>query len=507
MPISGIRRPNPRAPHPGRRIRRAGEFGAVLLLPLLISAAGCVRMENLAARTAPSPQTAWIPPTDAAAPAVTVPTVTIPPRLDATRDRWTLGDLVDLGLGNNMQTRIAWSAARSAAAALGAARGGYYPKLSVDVNAAKTNGSAVGGRFAYDYSSLTPSAGLTWLLFDFGGRGGLNEEARQALVAANWTQNTAIQNIILQVEQYYYRYLSAKALLQAQDASLKEAEKNLEAANARRAAGVATLADTLQARTAYSRVQLSLVSTQGLLQILKGTLASAVGLPANTSFDVADELPASLPLDQASGAMESYIAEAQSKRPDLAAARALALRAEAHVNTVRSDGLPTLVFNGSLGRVYYSTPAQGNSFSAAVLLDIPLFRGFTNSYKVLQAESDAESARAQMRKAEQDVILQVWTSYSGVRTAAQSIKTAQDLYDAALQSYQVSLAGYKQGVGSILDLLAAQSALENGRQQIVQSKAQWLMSIVQFAHDTGTLDIPGKTPAGPGPAAIGRGDR
>ncbi len=492
---------------PSRPIRdgRPGKFWAILLLPLLF--AGCVRMENLAARTAPSPQTAWTPPPDALPPAVATPAVSIPARLDATREHWTLSDLVDLGLGNNMQTRIAWGAARSAAAALGAVHGAYFPKLTVDVNAAKTSGSAVGGRFVFDYSSLTPTAGLTWLLFDFGGRGGLNEEARQALAAANWTQNTAIQNVILQIEQNYYQYLAAKALLQAQDASLKEAEKNLEAANARHAAGVATLADTLQAKTAYSRVRLNLVSTQGLLQALKGALASAVGLPANTPFEVADELAASLPLDQASGAIENYIAEAQSKRPDLAAARALALRAEAHVNTVRSDGLPTLVFNGSLGRVYYSTPAQSNSLSAAVLLDIPLFRGFTNSYQVLQAQSDAENAKAQMKKVEQDVVLQVWTSYYNVRTAAQSITTAQDLYDAAQQSYQVSLAGYKQGVGSILDLLAAQSALENGRLQIVQSKAQWLTSIVQFAHDTGTLDTPGNTPAGPGPAAIGKGER
>ena len=482
------------------RARRAGPRRAILLLPLLIASAGCVRMETLTARTSPSPEKAWIPPPAAAAPVVTAPAVAIPPRLEAARQRWSLSDLVDLGLGNNMQTRIAWGAARSAAAALGAAAGAYFPKLAVDVTAAKTKGSAVGGRFVYDYSSLTPTAGLTWLLFDFGGRGGLNEEARQALSAANWTQNTAIQNVILQIEQSYYQYLAAKALIKAQETSLKEAEKNLEAADARHAAGVATLADTLQAKTAYSGARLNLVSTQGLLQALKGALASAVGLPANTSFEVADELAASLPLDQASGAIEKYIAEAETKRPDLAAARALALRADAHVKTVRSDGLPTLAFNGSFGRVYYSTPAQSSSLNAAVLLDIPLSRGLINSYQVLQAQSDAENAKAQMKKVEQDVILQVWTSYYNVRTAAQSITTAQDLFDSAEQTYEVSLAGYKQGVGSILDLLAAQSALENGRLQIVQSKAQWLTSIVQFAHDTGTLDVPD-------PAAGSKGDR
>lgn len=488
-----------------RRPTGAARLAAALLSLLVLG--GCVRMDRLTARTSPSPSAAWTPPPGAPAPAAPPAPVAVPPALDGARQHWTLADLVDLGLGNNMQTRLAWGAARSASAALGAAQAGYYPKLGVSANAAKTKGSAVGGRFVFDYSSLTPTAGLTWLLFDFGGRGGLNEEARQALAAANWSQNTAIQNVVLQVEQAYYQYLAAKALLQAQETSRAEAAKNLEAAEARHAAGVATLADTLQAKTALSRVQLGLISAQGLVQTLKGILASAIGLPANASFEVSDGLISSLPVEESAATVEGIIAQAQQHRPDLSAARALAQRAEAHVKTVRSDGLPTLNFTGSLGRVYYSTPAQSNSLSAAVLLDVPLFRGFANQYQVLLAQSEAENARAQVRKAEQDVTLQVWTSYYGVRTATQSVKTAQDLFDSAKQSYDVALAGYKQGVGSILDLLSAQSALENGRQQTVQARVQWLTALVQLAHDTGTLDLPAKPAAEPGPSDPGKGDR
>jgi len=497
--------------------RRSGSFafgepGLRLAAPALCSIflaalAGCVHMDSLSARISPAPEAAYAPPAGAAAPSVAEPPAAIPPALEATRQHWTLNELVDLGLANNMQTRIAWGAARSAAAAAGAARGSYFPKLSLDANGAKTKGSAVGGRFVYDYSSLTPTAGVTWLLFDFGGRGGLNEEARQALAAANWTQNTAIQNVILQVEQAYYNYLGARSLMEAAQVALKDAAKNLEAAEARHAAGVATLADTLQAKTALSNIQLGLITARGTVLTLKGVLASAVGLPANASFEIEDGLPSTLPLDQASGGVESFIAQAQARRPDLAAARSLALKAEAHVQTVRSDGLPTLNFSGTLGRVYYSTPAQSSSLNAAVLLDIPLFRGFANSYQILQATSDAENAKAQVKKAEQDVILQVWTSYYNVQTAAQTVKTAEDLFATARQSYDVTLAGYKDGVGSILDLLAAETALENGRMQLVQAKALWLTSVVQFAHDTGAIDLPAKTVSEPAPAAGGKGER
>lgn len=464
-------------------------FIGAAVLPLLFF--GCVHMDALAPRTSPSPQTFFSPPADAVPRPVETPVFQLPPGLASSKRPWTLAELVDIGLSNNMQTRMAWNAARSAAAALGAARGAFFPRLAVDVNGAKTKGSAVGGLFVFDYSSLTPTAGLNWLLIDFGGRSGLTEEARDALAAANWTQNAVLQNVILLIEQDYYQFVAAQALLAAQETSRGEAEKNLEAAEARRRAGVATLADTLQARTVLSSIQLDLVTTQGLIQTLKGVLANSLGLPADAPFEIAAELPESLPVNAAAGAVERRIAEALARRPDLAAARALALRAAAHVDTVRAQGLPTINFNGSFGRVYYSTPAQSSSLSAALVLDIPLFRGWTVAYQALQAEMDAETARAQLKKTELDIALQVWTSYFSVQTSAQRIRTAQDLLNLAQQSYDVVLGSYKEGVSSILDLLAAQSALENGRVQLVQAKAQWLLALVQFARDSGTLGAPG----------------
>jgi outer membrane protein len=476
--------------------------GKLLLLSFLIPGLiGCGSMKVLTSRTSPSPQAPWTPPPEPKEPVVVPSPVQIPLPLLQSKRNWTLIDLVDIGLLNNKQTRVAWAQARSASAGLDIARSSYLPNVSIDVSGSKTKGSALGGRFTYDYTSWNPSANLSFLLLDFGGREAGTEEARQVLAAANWMQNSVIQNVILQIEQNYYQYLAAKALLKAYEANLKEAETNLDAANQRHKAGVATIAEVLQAKTAFSQTQLEFVSTQGLIQTFKGALASAMGLPADTSFEVADELPASLPLEQASGEVERFIAEAQSKRPDLAAARSLFLRAEAHIRHVQREGFPTVEITGSIGKVYYgNVPKPSNTFSAAVLLNIPVTLAFANHYQVLQARVDAEAAEAQMEQAKQDIILQVWTSYFNVKTSAQRIKTAQDLYDSAQESYQVAIISYKEGVGSILDLLSAQSSLENGRVQLIQARTDWLLSLAQFAHDTGTLEVPGK----PSPDTISR---
>ena len=84
----------------------------------------------------------------------------------------------------------------------------------------------------------------------------------------------------------------------------------------------------LQAKTRLSEARLFLETVQGEIQTIHGSLATAIGLPANTHFEVA--LPSyELPEERAAVEVERAIEEAQIQRPDLAAARAFVAKAQA----------------------------------------------------------------------------------------------------------------------------------------------------------------------------------
>ena len=55
----------------------------------------------------------------------------------------------------------------------------------------------------------------------------------------------------------------------------------------------------------------------------------------------------------------------------------------------------------------------------------------------------------------------------------------------AQQSEEVALGRYRAGVGSILDLLAAQTAFANARAQEIRRASRWFLALAQLAHDTG----------------------
>jgi outer membrane protein TolC len=266
-----------------------------------------------------------------------------------------------------------------------------------------------------------------------------------------------------------------------------QAQTALSAAEARHDAGLATIAEVLQAKTALSQEQLAVDRLSGSVLALRGALATAMGLPASTPYDVGN-LPSELPLELATATVEELIEEARAARPDLAAARLEAEQATARIRSARAQGLPRLSLGASASRIYYdpSTYADyGDSWSARLLLGVPLFTGFETKYATEKAKQDAAASASRADTLEQQVILEVWTSYYGLKTATQLVSTTRDLLASAEQSERVAMGRYREGVGTILDLLAAQAALADARAEEILARSSWFYALAQLAHDTG----------------------
>jgi len=257
---------------------------------------------------------------------------------------------------------------------------------------------------------------------------------------------------------------------------------------------VATIADVLQAKTALSKAQLALEKTQGAIQATRGALAVAMGLPADIAFDIED-VPRNPQMQTVAEAVEALIQSAVAQRPDLAASRAAAEKATAHVREVQARQWPSLSASGAVARTYYDGYGfSADSYSAGVFLRIPVFTGMSLSYDVLEAKSQAEAAKARTKGLEQQVIFEVWDSYFAHKTSAQSVRTTADLLASATQSREVALARYKEGVGSILDLLTADAALADARSQRIGAWFNYFTSLAKLAHDTGLLGLHGENP-------------
>ncbi len=482
---------------------RVSAVGAAALISAFL-AASCAsappRTVGGVPSVSPSTGRTWTPPAAAAAPlspaerAQAQRGATIPVEVEARIHQLTLTDVVDLALGNSPATRTSWAQARAAAAAYGSANGRFLPTITAEINGGPSRAiSANPARLPANRTTWVPSLAMQYLLLDFGGRGGASRAAREALFAADFTHNATVQSVVLQTQQAYFAYQSARGVLGAAAATVQTARENLAAADRRHEVGLATIADVLQARTALAQAELALQGADGALQGARASLALAMGLAANRPFEVAPDT-AALPLRELTESVDSLIARAERERPDLAAARAVARQGEAQVQVARSATRPSLTMGTTAGRNYSNAPAlEGQTYALSLGVQIPIFSGLARQYEVVVARENAAAALARAEQARLQAAAQVFTSYHALRTAAQRVTTSVNLLASATQSEQVARGRYAEGVGSMLDVLSAQGALADARAQAVTARWTWYSALAQLARDAGTLSPAGAT--------------
>jgi len=390
----------------------------------------------------------------------------------------SLSDVVNLALCNNPQTREVWASSRVQAAQVGVSQGSYFPGVSV---------SASGNRDTPGASRRTVGLTLSYLLYDFGGRAAGLENARQLLAAASATQDATVQAVFLSAVQSYYQTQATQAALDAAGESERAAKASFDAAEARYLAGSATPADKLQAQTAWSQAMLNRITADGALKKAGGTLANVIGLEANRGVTLeAASTEAVVPADF-SRDVNALIEEAKRRRPDLVAAEAQVKAAEASADAARAAGKPTVSLTASNTRTN-SAGISSHGSSLGVSVSVPLFAGYAPTYRIRAAEAQIEARQAQKERVQLQVALDVWNAYQNLVTATQSLRTTADLLQSAEQSERVARGRYRAGVGSILDVLNAQSALASARQQRIQSRLDWNIGRAALAQSMGSLD-------------------
>ena len=406
-----------------------------LTLPALVGATlvGCVGTPSVSgvSGASPAPEKPWTPPPSVSKEITAADTSTltaVPPDLAERIHRLTLSEIVDLGLRNNSQTRFAWANAQAAAAAYGSARGEWLPTLDGDVTAQRVKTVASAGRVSVKQSVLSPSATLSYLLFDFGGRSGRVAGARRAHVRGGLQpqrgdsgRGAPDSGRILPVHRQPRASRSAAHHRSRRRKPICRRRRNGDA--------LAWPRSRTCCRPAPRRARRSstCIPPRGPCRLLAARWPSRSDFPANLPYDV-DSSAAAGPVAPLADSVDALVVSALEGRPDLAAARSQAAAARAGIGELRSDLLPSLLLTATGGRTYATTiPNGANSYNLSLGLSIPIFNGFSRQYDLRGARFQAEAAQASAETLRQQVIFQVFSSYYGLQSATRRVRTADVL--------------------------------------------------------------------------------
>jgi outer membrane protein TolC len=426
-----------------------------------------------------------------------LPRVVAPPLTPApqTSAPLSLAELTEYALRNNPRARQAWFAARAAAAGVGIEQADRLPQITGAFGVTRIRPiSGTTGTASAPQTRFGPSVSLSYVLFD-AARENQIDAAEYRLLAANLNQNRVLQDIIFQVEQAYYRLLGLELLVTVNELSLQNLRTSLDAANRRRESGLATVADVYRADTQVAQADVILIRSRGELAKARGQLASAVGLPVTETLRV--QTFADLPqLRDLMTSVNDLIERARTTRPDIVASEAQARAARSTAEAASKATLPTLEISATAGTT--GTFERGSltdvrplvsNYAFALNLRFPIFTGFRDQYSVAQAENLARQAEASRDTLYRQTELDVWQAFYDLQTAASGVGSTEAQVKSAEQTAQATLARYKAGFGSILDLITAQQDESNARVQRIQSYLDWYTALARLQFSTGLSDI------------------
>ena len=133
------------------------------------------------------------------------------------------------------------------------------------------------------------------------------------------------------------------------------------------------------------------------------------------------------------------------------------------VKVERAAFLPTLALTGGYGMTY---PSMFNGFekklkgtwSVGLLLKVPIWEWGEGKHKVAAAKADAAVAGLQLQEAREKITLQVNQTALAVNQAVKKLALTEKSQSRAEENLRMARVGFKEGVVTTSDLLAAQTA-------------------------------------------------
>ncbi|GJI89803.1 protein CyaE [Rugamonas sp. R1(2021)] len=402
----------------------------------------------------------------------------------------TLVEAVNLALCNNPQIRGAWAAVQVQSNSVGEARAAYYPSVSAGLTRLSDRTQLEGySEGSTKLEGTAKNLGVNWRLFDFGERDANRQAATAMLGAAIASHEAVQQRILANIISSYFDAQTQMATVEGKQKNTALAAQILASAERREARGAGDRSDTLQAKSALAKASLEQVRADGAYRKSMATLVYALGIASNAPVSIMHDVPVAG--QEARRELEDWMSIARRQHPALRAARAGVEAAKQKLRAQASQARPTLDFSGNFyqnGRPNQGLPPiTSKETIVAVTLNIPIFDGFAQRYRVRGAMAQVEQRAAELEDAEHQILSEIVKAYADAGASLENLGASQQLLEAAqaaLDSVQLKFEG---GAANIVDVLNAEIGLSEARQERIRCLAEWRSARLILMANTGTL--------------------
>ncbi|MCW5655722.1 TolC family protein [Hydrogenophaga sp.] len=412
----------------------------------------------------------------------------------------TLTQAIQLALCQQPQIRIAAASITRQAAQLGEARAAYLPSLNIGASSQRQITQQPESQFTLrsDRRNTSQFATLTWRLLDGGGRNASQSMAQSLLGAAMATHDAELQRIFSAVTAAYFEAQTAGASHAFRRTSEGLARQTLDISKRLESKGIGSQSQTLQARVALAKAELDRVGAEGQHETAMLALQAIISLPASQwsarGWELEDESDDSIASNaELQQGLSEWLSLAMQQHPSLRAARLEAEAARDRLRVVQSEGLPTLEF--TQGHYINGRPNQGlpsarsRESVTGITLNIPLFEGFSRTYKMQAARAQVSIQEAEAARMEAQVLSEIAKAHVQAGVALRKLGYAKALLEAAQEALSSVKRKFEAGVSDVSEMLQAQASLADAQQEWVRTASEWKSARLRLLAHAGVAGL------------------
>ena len=316
-------------------------------------------------------------------------------------------------------------------------------------------------------------------------------QAVQQVEQADFTLASARQDLILRVATAYFDVLLAQFTVEVTESQKAAVSEQLAQAKRNFEVGVATITDTNEAQAKYDSIVAQEISARNDLENKRTALRAIIG---RFPQDLKRLGPGFEPTLPSPNSLDAWVDRALADNLNVRIARYNADIATLEIERQRAGRLPTLDLvasaNAQAGSGSVNTSAFNDQRQAAIglALTVPLYQGGLIDSRVREALALQENARQNLEVARRNALFSAQTGFSGVNSAAASVKAFEQALVSAQTAYESNKTGQEVGVRTNLDVLNTQQNVFQTRRDLAQAHFNYLLGILRLKAAVGSLD-------------------
>ena len=403
---------------------------------------------------------------------------------------YTLDSAIARALKANPSIGEKIQALESARMDVGVAQSYFWPRVSLVANSNRLRNSGAYGS-TDELSNTSSSHGLRATLSLFAGFSHLNNLQRSMIekdIAELQCRHAELE-LIANVQVQFFNLLQARRDLRYVKESIRRITTQLEAAQAFSDVGMAPYVNVLQNRVELSQAQEQLIATQNAVRTCEIQLNHFLGYSPEekiTYKGYLEDYPQKIDYSE-----NEALKLASGHRPDVLIAEKSIEAAKKTMLSTAGEALPQVDLTGDMmssSRDYVDrryTDYDRQYWSVGVNFTWTFFEGGRTAFGVMRDKKRVNGLEFAYRNTVSSAKTDVLKAMMDIQAAKEMHATAKQGLKAAEENYAMASNRYNTNVGTITELLDAQTRLTEAEVRISKSLADFQIARVRLFYNIG----------------------